>query len=363
MNQARLREVQRLTTSGARAVAPFVVAGRLFLAVPQLALDLPGQGPDMNGGDSDVDTVVYEWRDDGFIEFQRLPSHGAEDAEFFQIGNRVFLAIACIRAGRGPYDLSTRSVLYEWRGGRVVAFQEFASFAAKQWRYFTFDGRRFLALAQGVASEGASDSQNANSLIYEWTGAGFEAFQTIQSSWAYNWEFFHLEGAPYLALADHARSSMLYRWNGKSFEPFQSFGVCGGRAFAFFEIDRNAYLAFADLEHDSALYRCDGGRFTVHQSLEGPGARAFAFVAGREGRYLIQINFMTGSRAAPSTALDSQLYRWERGRLAMIEQFPTFGGTDAAPFTVGGQLFVAVSNSLSRDVRFRVDSIVYRFLG
>jgi hypothetical protein len=363
MSAVHLQEVQRLPTSGARAMTPFVVADRLFIAVPQLALDLPGQGPDMNGGDSDVDTVVYEWRDGGFVEFQRLPSHGAEDAEFFRIGPRVFLAIACIRAGRGPYDLSTRSVVYEWRGGRFVAFQEFASFAAKQWRYFTFDGRRFLALAQGVAIKGASDSQNADSLIFEWTGASFEAFQTIPSSWAYNWEFFQLEGAPCLALADHARSSMLYRWNGKSFESFQSFGGGGGRAFAFFEVDGDAYLAFADLEHDSALYRWDGRRFTAHQSLVGRGARAFAFVKGREGLYLIRINFVTGSRAAPSTALDSQLYRWEQGRLAMIEQFPTSGGTDAAPFTVGDQLFVAVSNSLSKDVRFRVDSIVYRFLG
>ena len=44
-------------------------------------------------------------------------------------------------------------------------------------------------------------------------------------------------------------------------------------------------------------------------------------------------------------------------------QLATFGATDIARFRVGEQLFVAVANSLSEDVRFRVDSVVYRFLG
>ncbi len=155
MTWTHLQQVQRLATSGARGVAPFVESGRLFLVVPQLAKDLPGQSADMNGGNSDVDTIVYEWRNGRFIEYQRLPSHGAEDAEFFRIGDRVFLAIACIRAGRGPYFMNTRSLLYEWREDRFVAFQQFASFAAKQWRHFIIGDRHFLALAQGVSIEGA----------------------------------------------------------------------------------------------------------------------------------------------------------------------------------------------------------------
>ena len=44
-------------------------------------------------------------------------------------------------------------------------------------------------------------------------------------------------------------------------------------------------------------------------------------------------------------------------------QFPTFGGTDASFFTVDGQRYLAVSNSLTADVRFRQDTIIYRFDG
>ena len=361
MSETLLEEIQRLPTSGARAVVPFIEAGRTFLAVPQLAEDLPGRPADMNGGNSDIDTVIYEWRDGGFVELQRLPSHGAEDAEFFHIGARAFLAIACIRSGRGPYAMNTRSLLFEWREGRFVAFQELASFAAKQWRHFCVGDRHFLALAQGVATEAVT--QSTDSIIFAWTGDRFEPFQTLPSSWAYNWEFFTLAGDHFLALADHARSSTLYRWSGTSFEQFQPFGERGGRAFAFFTADRDAYLAFADLERDSALYRWNGRSFVPHQVLEGPGGRAFAFVEGRLGYYLIRVNFVTGSRAAPTTALRSQVYRWERGRLAAVDELATFGATDIACFRVGEQLLVAVANSLSEDVQFRVDSVVYRFLG
>jgi len=43
-----------------------------------------------------------------------------------------------------------------------------------------------------------------------------------------------------------------------------------------------------------------------------------------------------------------------------VEEFPTFGAVDTAVFTADGQTFVAVANSLSRDIRFREDSVVYR---
>ena len=101
MTRTHLQQVQRLATSGARGVAPFVESGRLFLVVPQLAKDLPGQSADMNGGNSDVDTIVYEWRNGRFIEYQRLPSHGAEDAEFFRMATVSFWrsrALAILRS-------------------------------------------------------------------------------------------------------------------------------------------------------------------------------------------------------------------------------------------------------------------------
>ena len=50
-------------------------------------------------------------------------------------------------------------------------------------------------------------------------------------------------------------------------------------------------------------------------------------------------------------------------RLLLVEEFATAGGTDAAVFRADGKQFLAVSNSLTPDVRFRTDTIIYAFNG
>src|ERR1700727_353744 len=79
-----LKLVQRLDTSGARAVEAFVHAGTQYLAVAQLARDIPGRPAQMNGGDSNVEALVYRWQESGFVEHQRLCVAGGEDVEFFK---------------------------------------------------------------------------------------------------------------------------------------------------------------------------------------------------------------------------------------------------------------------------------------
>src|SRR6195256_507545 len=211
-----LSAVARLQTSGARAVEPFHIDGALFVAVPQLAVDIPGQPPDINGGDSDTSLLVFRADDGRFVEHQRLAVPGGEDAEFFRIDGRIFLATASIRTGWGPYEFGTESRIFEWRAGRFEPFQAVPTFAAKQWKAFTVAGRHFLALAQGGRAPGV-EARNKPSTIYEWTGSSFEEFQQIPSEWGYNWHQFELDGQAYLAYADHLDPSVLYRGNGNRF--------------------------------------------------------------------------------------------------------------------------------------------------
>lgn len=56
----------------------------------------------------------------------------------------------------------------------------------------------------------------------------------------------------------------------------------------------------------------------------------------------------------------SCLYEWKQEGLVLVEEFPTSGGTDAAVFSGDGQIYLAVSNSLSRDIRFREDTVIYQ---
>jgi len=351
---------QSLITSGARAVCPFEIDGRQYLAVPQLARDIIGEPASMSAGDSDVEAIVYVRERGRFVEHQRLPVPGGEDAEFFRIGERVFLATASLRTGHGPYNLNANSVVYEWIDGRFVAFQSFPTFAAKQWRHFSIGVREFLALAQGVVRADATPIHPSRSTIFEWDGTHFVEFQIVPSAWGYNWIFFRVAGEVMLGYADHVEPSQLLRWNGSAFESFQILDGASGRAFCFFEADGAAYLAFANLQGDSLLYRWEDRRFVQHQTMCGPGAREFAYFETATNRYVVQVNFIRGSPHNPQTALDSCIYRWQDGRLCVVTEFPTQGATDVASFLADGQRYLIVSNSLDADVRFRTDTTVFR---
>jgi hypothetical protein len=294
------------------------------------------------------------------VEDGRLPVPGGEDAHFFQIDGVDFLATAGIRTGSGPYDLNVDSIVYRRTGGQWEVFQRFATFAAKQWHYFTVGNRRFLALAQGVTIEGPVARNPRRSRIFEWDGGKFVDFQDLDGGWGYNWVDFDLDGRHFLGYADHTSPSVLLEWNGASFAPFQELSPQGGRAFKVFRADGDVWLAFANLTGESCLYRWHTGRFIAHQSLGGPGAREFALVQTDNSLFLAKINFILGTPANPKTDLTSCIYQWTQGQLVMVEEFPTFGATDAAVFTAEGQRYLAVSNSLSPDIRFREDTVVYR---
>jgi hypothetical protein len=350
---------QRLNTSGARAVEPFVLDGQLRMVVPQLATDIQAQPPHMNGGNSDIDARLYVWREGRFEDDGGLGVPGGEDAEFFTIDDDAYLATASLRTGRGPYDLNSQSVIYRWNGTSWSAFQSIPTFAAKQWRFFTVGERRFLALAQGVTIPQLDVRHPATSRIFEWEGTRFVEFQVLDGAWGYNFTHFRLHGTDMLAYADHAGASMLYRWEGSRFAPFQDFGP-HGRAFAYFESSGESWLAFAPIVGESVLYRWDGATFLLHQPIGGSGGREFELVTVSGELFLVRICFITGTPAAPKPDLLSQLYVWHQRTFDQVAEFRTFGGTDVAAFHAGDALFLAVSNSLSRDVRYREDTVIYR---
>ncbi len=358
-----LIEHQRLPTSGARAVLPFALAGAQYLVVPQLAVDVPGTLPHMNGGDSDTGALLYRWQAGRFVEHTRLAVSGGEDAEFFALGTDFYLVMAGVRSGRGPYQYNTDQVLHRWAGGAWHPVQTFAAFAAKQWRHFRIGDRAFLALAQGLTLGHVKATNPRNSRVYEWDGHEFIEFQTLEGMWGYNWESFEIGYQHFLAYADHAGDSVLFRWDGASFAAVQAFSRNAGRCFRHFTADGGHYLAFANIHGNSTLYRWSGTEFVPCQTLSGPGGREFCVVRTSAALYLVQINFIEGDPASPRTNLTSRIFKWAGTHFVVAEEFPTAGGTDAAVFSTDDGLFLAVSNSLTPDVRFRTDTIVYRFNG
>jgi hypothetical protein len=360
-----LTEVQRIPTSGARAVEPFRVGGHDILAIPQLARDTPDASPGMNGGDSDTGLLLLNRAGDRYDPWATLPSPGGEDAEFFTIGDRSFLAVASIRTGAGPYDFDATSTIFEWRDGRFVPFQDIRTFAAKQWKHWQIDGRHFLGLAQGVVfppGHGAGEQPvNRDSVVYQWTGQSFTEFQLIPSRWAYNWHAFEAGGEFFVAHAEHAGPSLLYRWDGVCLVPHQTLAQQSGRAFAAFDDGGETYLVVACIQAPTRLLRLTDGQFTPVQVLDGLGARELA-VARCAGRtLLIRVNFILGTPADPHPELDSQVYEWDGGQLHEVATFPTCGGTDAAVLSDGtaDSAGLIVTNSLTPDLRFAAETVHY----
>jgi hypothetical protein len=360
---AMLEEVQRLPACGARAVEPFAIDGTTFLAVPQLAQDVEGAAPTMTGGDSDVDTLVFRRRGGRFELHQRLPVPGGEDAAAFAIGARRFLAVASLRRGKGPYEMALPSTIFEWRAGTFSPFQSVAGHAAKQWTPFVCDGRVFLALAQGAA-HGPGDVV-AHSTLLAWDGERFMPFQDVPSAWGYNWLYAELDGERLLLHADHAVPSCVLRWNGTRFEPWQELEGGSGRAFCLFRASGRTWLAFARLQGETELLRweggAEGGRFVRHAVISGPGGRELEWLPdGAGGGWLVQVDFIVGSREAPVPVQRSTVHAWRGDGFESVETFATTGATDVAAFEADGERFLAVSNALAPGVRFAADVRIFR---
>ena len=244
-----------------------------------------------------------------------------------------------------------------------MTLQRFPVFAAKQRVAFSFDTRHFLRLAQGAVVDGVVPRHPRESCLFEWNGERFEPFQTLDGQWDYNYAFVAFNGQRYLACADHVSGSAVLRWNGEKFATFQSFDENGGRAFRFLEADGALWMLYANLLKHTSLYRFDGTRFVPAQVLAGAGGRELCLIDGKRGRYLVRVCFITGTPKAPVVLQQSEIFRWRDDRFELVGEFTTSGATDAVSFVVDGQRYLAVSNSLSEDVRSRTNSTPYGFDG
>ena len=357
-----LRLHQRLATSGARSAHVFTLDGTTYLAVPQLAEDIEGQPPHMNGGNSDIEAVIYRWSDGRFVDHASLPCPAGEDALAFRMDGADFLAFANLRTGHGPYEPNTHSLIYRREGDGWALAHRIPSYGAKQWQYFTIEGRHFLALAQGLTIPHYRPEGHGRSVILEWQDGGWREIQILGGRWGYNWHYFEIGDQRFLAYADHVSPSLIYRWSGGGFIPYQSFAETGGRSFLSFAHEDQHWLAFAAIDGESILHRWNGELFVRHQSLGGTGGREFELIESPHGLFLVRICFIEGTPANPKADLMSQIFKWVDGRFERVEQFPTYGGTDASHFRADGRDFLVVANSLTPDIRFRQDTVVYELL-
>ncbi|WP_232220485.1 hypothetical protein [Legionella tunisiensis] len=82
--------IQYLETTGARELTPFTLDNENYIAVAQFAEDIPNTSANMNGGNADVDVIIFKKAGSKFHEYQRIPGHGNESATFFPLVKILF---------------------------------------------------------------------------------------------------------------------------------------------------------------------------------------------------------------------------------------------------------------------------------
>lgn len=357
----KLDLIQSLATSGAREVTPFSIKGEQYLAVPQLAYDILSLPPNMNGGNADADVLIFKRQDSKFKLYQSLPGHGNEGAEFFTMDNQAYLATCSVDSGpKPPFTNFTYQKLYRWDGKYFYPVQQFYGYAAKAWKYFTVGDKKFLALANGVTLPNTPKTIDRRSVIYQWNGKKFIPFQYFDTKWGYDFTSFSIGKEQFLGLTDHLIPSKLFRWNGKKFEDFQSFDKSGGRQFYFFTIGDKKFLALANINQPSTIYLWQNHQFKLFQSLPGKGGRSFLYFNQNGKNYLLKLLFITGTRQAPKADQQSPIYEFTNGKFKQVATIATSGAVKASLFKNGKQSFIAIANSLSKDIRYNTPSKIYQ---
>ncbi|KAK3919351.1 Thrombospondin-type laminin G domain and EAR repeat-containing protein [Frankliniella fusca] len=124
--------IQRLPTSGAKAVTAFTIGSNQYLAVVNHIDD---------SGETNIDSTVYRFdlAREQFVVHQRLRTHAAVDVAFFTMnrarGQDYFLVIAnsYYQGADLIKNTETNSVLYRWSEGFFVPFQSFKLTGALHW--------------------------------------------------------------------------------------------------------------------------------------------------------------------------------------------------------------------------------------
>jgi len=365
---------QYLQTQGARKAKVFTINDETFIAVPQLATDIMDRctDPNIDGGNSDCSVRIFKYTDGKFDIYQDINLHGNEDIDFFTIGDRIFLAVACIRDGelKGYNDMSgfnyqVDSYVLEWLqiDEKFKVFQKIPTVAAKGVHFFELEGDTYLGFAQGVTIPG----NQKDSFIMKWNGEQFEQFQTLKSSWAYEINTFRTTTNNfYLTLSDNSAPSCMYKWDNNQFTLINNNFLEGGRSFTHFIVNNKDYLFFANIDDSSVLYSFENDKPLPIQTISVKGGTKLTYTTINNTMYFMFVRFLVGKQQTDHVhTLKSYLYQWsvQNEKLEEIDSVTTFGGNLSTFFVVNNSNYLVIANSLTPipNERFSVNSVVYSF--
>ena len=243
-NGSQFIVVQNIPTLGAFSFNFFQILPDLFLVVTN------------NNDDTtqSVNSVIYKWGENQFNRFQEIRTEDATASTTFAIKTETFLVFANRKSDKQGY--SVQSSVYKWSGNSFVNFQSLQTYGPFDVKSFSNNGETFLAFAN--LQNGSS--YNIDSFIYKWNGSRFVLFQSILTHKARAWEPFSTCGETFLAVANYFGKLVVYRLSGSQFIKYQEISTHRAADLKAFEYKGHTYLATANSQDEnggfnSALYK------------------------------------------------------------------------------------------------------------
>ncbi|XP_048869448.1 thrombospondin-type laminin G domain and EAR repeat-containing protein-like isoform X1 [Brienomyrus brachyistius] len=295
------------------------------------------------------------------------------DVEVFQIPSvGLFAAMANREAKHG-------SGIYKWDGGRFEPYQNISTNEALAWKYFTVDKKMFLAVAD---SRGHSEGGQELSAIYKWSPRKlrFLHYQTLETHCARDWEAFQIQGEAFLAVANHRAGdnnhnidSVIYKWNPgtKAFEVNQTIQTSGAYDWEFFTVGPYYFLVVANTFNgvtthvDSTIYIWLGGRFQRFQDIKTFGATDWEVFQIGSRVFLAVANSQRLYERGPGVyTINSTIYELDMMTKTFLkfQDIITYSALDWEFFTLGDEKFLVVANSYD-GTSYSLNSVIYRWQG
>ena len=146
-------KLQSLQTYGALDVKSFSDNGSTFLAFAN----------NRNGMQHNIYSDIYKWNGRNFFLFQWIPTRGATSLHPFMMCSQSFLGVANRRDDDNAYN--TMSVVYRVSQEQFIEFQEIPTQGANDLTSFQYKGHTYLAVANRLNN---SHKRNINSTLYKW---------------------------------------------------------------------------------------------------------------------------------------------------------------------------------------------------
>uniref|UniRef100_I3IYH1 Thrombospondin type laminin G domain and EAR repeats n=1 Tax=Oreochromis niloticus TaxID=8128 RepID=I3IYH1_ORENI len=309
-------------------------------------------------------SAVYLWTKTGFQLYQNISTNGALAWRHFSMGNKIYLVVSNSGGDRrfNKESEADFSVIYKWskRRKRFVQFQTLQTHCARDWEAFNIDEHTYLAVANHRQGD---KNHTIDSVIYRWNrlSKSFEVHQMLQTSGAYDWEFFTVGPYYFLVVANAfdgvttSLDSVIYVWVNGNFQVFQKIKTFCATDWEMFQIDSRVFLVVANGHRlhgngpsqytiNSTIYELDMSAqlFVRFQDIVTYSAVDWEFFSLGQEHFLVVANSFNGE----SYSLNSILYRWQGYEgFVPVHWLPTIGCSDWEFFSAKGESYLIYSSA------------------